>query len=78
MSWSNIPATVPEKLDELSSCSVPVEAANVTSPEKAEASSSVAPAPIVEGSLTVKLFDQGPHTVPSFASTHNVSVPEPT
>src|ERR1700742_3227850 len=42
-----MPATVPEKLDELSSFSVPVEPLKVTGAESAAASSSVAPAPIV-------------------------------
>ena len=33
--------------------------------------------PVSIGAVTVKLFDQGLHCVPSEARTHNVSVPEP-
>ena len=47
VSCPDIPATVPEKLDELSSCSLPVEAAKVTSPSNAELSSTLEPASIV-------------------------------
>jgi hypothetical protein len=45
--------------------------------ELAEASSSVSPAPIVVGSLTVKLGDHALHCPPSLTRTHSVSVPGP-
>jgi hypothetical protein len=57
--------------------SVPVSAVNVIASELAEASSSVSPAPIVVGSLTVKLGDHALHCPPSLTRTHSVSVPGP-
>ena len=37
----------------------------------------VSTGPVSIGAVTVKAFDQGPHSVPSLARTHSVSVPEP-
>ena len=75
--WSDIPATVPEKLDELSSCRVPVEPATATFPEKAEANCSDAPGSHREGSLIVKLFDpRSPYSAVIRLNPQR-SVPEP-